>query len=88
MQCRKLAKAVAKLAGMLENLQKTVGTKGAILKDERESLKLEIRQTQEMLQEAQKAHNEAIAKQRMFKARGLLILFFYILCCKNATQQS
>jgi hypothetical protein len=49
-QCRKLAKAVDKLAGSLENLQKTVGTKGAIPKDEMESRKLEIWQTQVMLQ--------------------------------------
>jgi hypothetical protein len=41
-QCRKLAKAVDKLAGMLENVQKTVGTKGTIPKDEIESCKLEI----------------------------------------------
>jgi hypothetical protein len=60
-QCR-LAYDVDKLAGMLENLQKTVGTKGAIPKDEMESCKLEIGQTHEMLQEAQKAHNKAIAK--------------------------
>ena len=50
MQCRKLAKAVDKLDGSLENLQKTVGTKGAIPKDEMESRKLEIWQTQVMLQ--------------------------------------
>jgi hypothetical protein len=58
-QCRKLAKAVDKLAGMLENLQKTVRTKGAIPKDDVEARKLEIGQTQEMLQDAQnKAHNK------------------------------
>jgi hypothetical protein len=61
-QCRKLAKAADKLAGILENLQKTVGTKGATPKNEMESQKLEIGQTQEMLQDAQKVHNEAIAK--------------------------
>jgi hypothetical protein len=62
MQCRKLAKACDKLAGTLENLQKTVGTKGTIPKDEMESPKLEIGHTQEMLQDAQKANNKAIAK--------------------------
>jgi hypothetical protein len=64
-QCRKLAKAVDKLAGMLDNLQnlqKTVGTNDAIPKNQMESRKLEIEQTQEMLQKAQKVHNEAIAK--------------------------
>jgi hypothetical protein len=48
-QCRKLAKAVDKLAGTIDNLQKTVGTKGATPKDELEACKLEIRHTQEML---------------------------------------
>jgi|LakMenEpi03Aug12_release.lakeMendotaPanAssembly.Ray.scaffolds.fasta_scaffold3880986_1 hypothetical protein len=62
MQCRKLAKAVDKLARMLKNLQKTVGTKGAIPKDKLKSHKLEIGQIQEMIQEAHKAHNKAIAK--------------------------
>jgi hypothetical protein len=56
-QCRKLAKAVDKLAETLENLQNTVGTKGATPKDELESRKLEIRQTQEMLEDAPNAHN-------------------------------
>ncbi len=59
---QKADEAVEKQAGMLENLQKTVGTNGAIPKDEMKSCKLEIRQTQEMLQDAQKAHNKAIAK--------------------------
>jgi hypothetical protein len=49
-QCRKLANAVDKLARMLENLQMTVGTRGAITKDEMESCKFEIGQTQEILQ--------------------------------------
>jgi hypothetical protein len=62
MHCRKLAKAVDKLARKLENFQKAVGTKGLVPKDEMESCKLELGQTQEMLQEAQKAHNKAIAK--------------------------
>jgi hypothetical protein len=62
-QCKKLAKAVDKLAGMLENLQKTVGTNGAFPKDELESCKLEIGQSQEMLQTAQKAHDKAIDKR-------------------------
>jgi hypothetical protein len=61
-QCMKLAKAVDKLAGMLENLQKAVGTKGVVPKDEMESRKVEIGQTQEMLQEAKKAHDEVIPK--------------------------
>jgi hypothetical protein len=63
MQCRKLAKAVDKLAGMLKNLQKAAGSKTIILsKDDVEAHQLEIEQTQQMLQESQKAHNKAIAK--------------------------
>jgi hypothetical protein len=61
-QCRKLAKAVDKLAKTLENLQKPTGPKGATSKDDQESCKVEIAHTQEMLQESQKAHNEAVAK--------------------------
>ncbi len=61
---RKLAKAVDKLARTLENLHKAVGTKGVVPKDEMESHKLEIGQTQEMLQEAQKTQDKAIAKTK------------------------
>ncbi len=61
-ECRKLAKAVGRLAGTLENLQKLTGPKGATSKEDQESSKLEILQTQEMLQEAHKAHNKAVAK--------------------------
>ena len=64
MQCRKLAKAVDKLDRMLKNLmKKAAGSKTAVLSDDdMEARKLEIKQTQQMLQEAQNAHNEAIAK--------------------------
>jgi hypothetical protein len=61
-QCRELAKAIDKLARTLEKLLEAVGTKSVIPKDEMESHKLEIRQTQAMLQEAQKTHTKAIAK--------------------------
>jgi hypothetical protein len=64
MQCRKLAKALDKQARMLKNLmKKAAGSKTAVLSDDdMEARKLEIKQTQQMLQEAQKAHKEAIAK--------------------------
>ncbi len=62
MQCRKLAKAFNKLAGTLENLQKPTGLKGASSKEDQETHKLEILHTQEILEEAQKAHNKAVAK--------------------------
>jgi hypothetical protein len=62
-QCRKLAKAVDKLDRMLKNLLKATGFKTTISsKDDVEACKLKIEQTQQMLQEAQNAHNEAIAK--------------------------
>ncbi len=61
-QCRRMAKAVDKLAGTLENLQKPAWPKGATSNDEQESCKVEVAHSQEMLQEARKAHNEAVAK--------------------------
>jgi hypothetical protein len=61
-QCRKLAKAVRKLARTLKNLQKSSGSTGSSSKDVKEAHKLELIQTQEMLQEVQKAHNEAAIK--------------------------
>jgi hypothetical protein len=51
-QCRKLAKAVDKLVGTIENLQKPTGPKDASSKEDQESRKLEIDHTQEMLEEA------------------------------------
>jgi hypothetical protein len=64
-QCRKLAKAVDKLAGTLENLLKAAGSKTSTVfsNDDVEARKFEIEQTQQMIQGAQKAHNEAIAKR-------------------------
>ncbi len=62
-QCRKLAKAVDKLAGMLKNLQKAAWSVTTVLSDDDvEARKLEIEQTIQMLQDAQKVNNEAIAK--------------------------
>ena len=49
LQCRKLAKTVDGLAGTLYNPQKPNGPKGAISKGDQEARKLELRQTQEML---------------------------------------
>jgi hypothetical protein len=60
---RKLAKAVHKLDRTFKNLLKAAGSNTTVLSDDDvEARKLEIEQTQQMLQEAQKAHNEAIAK--------------------------
>jgi hypothetical protein len=52
-QCRKLAKAVDKLTTTLKNLQKAARSKTTVSsKDDVEAQKLEIGQTQQMLQEA------------------------------------
>ncbi len=60
-QCRKLAKAVDKLAGTLKNLLKAAGSKTTISSDDDvDACKLEIEQTQQMLQKAQEACNKAI----------------------------
>jgi hypothetical protein len=61
-QCRKLAKAVDKLTKTLKNLQKTAWSKSAVSKDHTEARKLEIGQTQQMLQEAQKIPNMELTK--------------------------
>ncbi len=48
---------------MFKDLLKAAGSKETILSDDDvEARKLEIKETQKMLQEAQKQHNEAIAK--------------------------
>ncbi len=70
-QCRKLTKTLDKLAGTLENLQKPNGPKGASSKEDQKACKLELSQTQEMLKEARKAHNKAVAKMFDFP-RSLL----------------
>jgi hypothetical protein len=47
MQCRKLAKTVDKLAGILKNLLKASGSKTTVLsEDDEEARKLEIEPTQ------------------------------------------
>jgi hypothetical protein len=49
-QCRKLAKAVDKLPGMLKNLLKAAGSKTTVSsKDDVEAHNLEIEHTQQML---------------------------------------
>ncbi len=62
MQCRKLAKTVHKLAGTLENLQKSIRLKGLSSKENQEVCKMKVIQTQEMLEEAKEAHDKAVAK--------------------------
>jgi hypothetical protein len=63
LQNRKLDKAIIKLTGMYKDFLKIAGSKTTILLDDDvEAHKLEIKETQKMLQEAQKQHNKAIAK--------------------------
>ncbi len=63
MKCRKLRKAVVKQSKALKNLLQATGSKDTVLLDvEVDACKVEIEQTQQMLQESQKQHDKAIAK--------------------------
>ena len=58
-----LAKAVVRRTEVLKNLQEAVGSQETISTSmDVTTHKVEIEQTQQMLQESQKAHNKAIAK--------------------------
>jgi hypothetical protein len=62
-KCRKPGKAVVRQSEALKNLLEAAGSKDTVLSDvDVEARRVEIEQTQKMLQESQKAHNEAIAK--------------------------
>jgi hypothetical protein len=62
-QCRKLGNAVVSQTRMFKILPKAAGSKDTVSLDNNvEVHKLEIKETKKMLQEAQKQHNEAIAK--------------------------
>ncbi len=58
-----LAKAVEKRSEALKNLQEAVGSQDTVSANvDVQACKVEIEQTQQMLQEAQKAHDKAIAE--------------------------
>jgi hypothetical protein len=62
-KCKKLGKAVVRQSKMLKNILKAAGSRDTVLTDVGVTArKVEIEQTQQMLQESQKAHNKAIAK--------------------------
>jgi hypothetical protein len=62
-KCTKLGKAVVRQSKTLKNLIEAAGSRNTVLADvDVQACKVEIEQTQQMLQEAQKAHDEAIAK--------------------------
>ncbi len=62
-KCRMLAKAVLRQSEPLENLQEAAGSRETVSTNiDVMAQKVEIEQTQQMLQEAQKAHNKATAK--------------------------
>jgi hypothetical protein len=62
-KCQVLAKAVVRQSKALKNLQEAVGSQDTVLTSiDVMARKVEIEQTQQMLQEAQKAHDKAIAK--------------------------
>jgi hypothetical protein len=58
-----LAKAVVQWSEALKNLLEAMGSQDTVLANcDVQACKVEIEQTQQMLQEAQKAHDKAIAK--------------------------
>jgi hypothetical protein len=62
-RCRKLKKAVLRQFNMLKNLLETTRSRDPVLTDvDLHARKVEIEQTQQLLQDFQKAHDEAIAK--------------------------
>jgi hypothetical protein len=62
-KCKKLGKAVVRQSETLKNLLKAAGSKDTVsLDDDVTACKVEIEQTQAMLQKSQKAHNEVITK--------------------------
>ncbi len=62
-KCPVLAKAVEKWSVALKNLQEAAGSRDTVLTSvDVTAHKVEIEQTQQMLQESQKAHNKAITK--------------------------
>jgi hypothetical protein len=62
-KCRVLSKAVVRRSKASKNLQEAAGYRDTVLTTvDVMARKVEIEQTQQMLQEAQKAHNKAIAK--------------------------
>jgi hypothetical protein len=62
-KCRVLAKAVVKRSEVLKNLQEATGSSDTVsMSVDVTACKVEIEQTQQMFQEAQKAHDKAIAE--------------------------
>jgi hypothetical protein len=62
-KCWVYAKAVAKRQEALKNLLEAIGSQDTVSRSiEVTARKVEIEQTQQMLQAAQKAHDKAIAK--------------------------
>ncbi len=62
-KCRNLGKAVVRQSKTLKNLLEAAGSKDTVLSDDDvQARKVDIKQTQQMLQESQKAHDKAITK--------------------------
>jgi hypothetical protein len=63
--CKKLGKAVVRQSKMLKNILDAARSRETDLMDvDAQARKVEIKQTQQMLQESQKAHDKAIAKTK------------------------
>ncbi len=62
-KCRKLAKAVEKWSSALKNLIEAAGSQDTVSTNvDVQARKVEIEQTQQMLQELQKAHDKVISE--------------------------
>ncbi len=71
-RCRKLGKAVVRQSETLKNLLEASGLRDTVSTDvDVQARKREIEQTQQLLQESQKAYDEAIAK--VYKHLGILL---------------
>ncbi len=63
MKCRKLAKDVERRSGVLKKLLKALGSQDTVSTNiDVQACKMEIEQTQQMLQDLQEAHNKAMAE--------------------------
>jgi hypothetical protein len=62
-KCREIGKAVVRQSKTLKNLLEAAGSRDAVSTDvDVQACKVEIEQTQQMLQESHEAHNKAITK--------------------------
>jgi hypothetical protein len=74
-QCRKLRKAVVKLTGMLKDLLKASESKNTVsLEDDVEAHKLEIKETQKMLQGARSSTTRQLPKRTSYQGTSCPVI--------------